>query len=255
MGLLSDLSSLTLILAFAIALLAGLVKGVVGFALPLILVSGLGSIMDPKLALAGIIAPVLLSNLLQTLRKGAAVAVLAARDFWRYLLIVCIAILIAAQGVALVSSQVFYLILGVPVVGLTLLQLAGWRLNVAPHNRKRAEWVVGLVSGIFGGLAGTWGPTTVLYLMAIDTPRDRQMVVQGVIYGVGSLALFLGHLQSGILNSATAPFSVALIVPSLLGMAIGFRLQDRLDHTRFRKVTLAVLLLAGVNLIRKGLMG
>lgn len=255
MGLLSDLSSLTLVLAFAIALLAGVVKGVVGFALPLIMVSGLGSIMDPKLALAGIIAPVLLSNLLQTLRKGTALAILAARDFWRYLLIVCIAILIAAQGVAQVSSQVFYLFLGVPVMGLTLLQLAGWRLHVAPANRKRAEWLVGLISGIFGGFAGTWGPTTVLYLMAIDTPRDRQMIVQGVIYGVGSIALFLGHLQSGILNTATAPFSVALIVPALLGMWIGFHLQDRLDQQKFRKVTLAVLFLAGVNLMRKGILG
>lgn len=255
MGLFSDLSSLTLVLAFCVALFAGLVKGVVGFALPLIMVSGLGSIMDPKLALAGIIAPVLISNLLQTLRKGWSVAVLAARDFWRYLLIVCIAILVTAQGVALVSSQVFYLLLGVPVIGLTLLQLAGWRMHIAPDHRKRAEWLVGLVSGIFGGFAGTWGPTTVLYLMAIDTPRDRQMVVQGVIYGVGSVALFLGHLQSGILNKATAPFSVALIIPAMIGMWLGFQLQDRLDQNRFRKVTLTVLLLAGLNLIRKGLVG
>ena len=239
----------------AIALFAGVVKGVVGFALPLILISGLGSLMDPKLALAGIIAPVLASNLLQTLRKGLPAALMAARDFWRYLLIVCIAIFVAAQGVAQVSSQTFYLMLGIPVIGLTLLQLAGLRLHIPPRHRVRAEWLVGLISGIFGGFAGTWGPTTVLDLLAIDTPRHRQMVVQGVIYGMGSVALLAGHLQSGILNAQTAPFSVALVVPALLGMRLGFGLQDRLDQDRFRKVTLAVLLLAGANLIRKGLLG
>ena len=62
-------------------------------------------------------------------------------------------------------------------------------------------------------------------------------------------------MQSGILNAQTAPFSVALVVPALLGMRLGFGLQDRLDQDRFRKVTLAVLLLAGANLIRKGLLG
>ena len=252
-GILSELSSVTLLMAFAIAMMAGFVKGVVGFALPLIMVSGLSSIMDPKLALAGIIAPVLISNIQQTFRKGLAEALRAARDYWRYLLIVCVAILVTAQGVAQVSSQVFYLFLGVPVIGLTLLQLAGWRLRIAPENRRRAEWVVGLISGIFGGFAGTWGPTTVLYLMAVDTPRDRQMIVQGVIYGMGSVALLIGHLQSGVFNAATAPFSLALIVPAMLGMWVGMRLQDSLDQARFRKVTLAVLLLAGVNLLRKGL--
>jgi uncharacterized membrane protein YfcA len=47
--------------------------------------------------------------------------------------------------------------------------------------------------------------------------------------------------------------SVALVVPSLIGMAVGLRLHDRLDQKRFRQATLAVLVLAGLNLVRRGL--
>ena len=94
-----------------------------------------------------------------------------------------------------------------------------------------------------------------LYLIAIDTPKKRQMVVQGVIYGAGSVVLVAAHLRSGILSGETLPFSAALLPAALAGMAVGFRLQDRMNADVFRKVTLAVLIVAGVNLIRKGMAG
>ena len=69
--------------------------------------------------------------------------------------------------------------------------------------RRPVEYAAGILSGMLGGLTGTWGPPTVLYLLALGTPRDRQMSVQGVIYGLGSVMLFLGHVQSGVLNAQT----------------------------------------------------
>jgi uncharacterized membrane protein YfcA len=180
---------------------------------------------------------------------------LAAVVHWRYLVIVCVAIFAAAQVVVLLPREAFYLILGVPVIALSLVQLAGWRPTIPPRRRNAAEWIVGLISGILGGLAGTWGPTTVLYLLAIGTPKARQMVVQGVIYGLGSVVLVLAHLRSGVLNAETAVFSAALLPAALAGMAVGFRLQDRMDQDRFRRITLLVLVVAGANLIRKGLAG
>ena len=92
-------------------------------------------------------------------------------------------------------------------------------------------------------------------LMARETEKGEQMRVQGVIYGLGALALTAAHLGSGLLNAATAPFSLALVVPAILGLWLGFRLHDRIDQPAFRKATLAVLLLAGLNLVRRGLMG
>ena len=243
------------ILALAVALVAGVVKGAVGFALPLIMISGLSSFLDPRLALAGILVSVLVTNVWQVSRQGPGPAREAAVTHWRYLLMVMVAIFASAQLVTQIPRQAFYLILGVPVVILSVLQLSGWRPRIAPARRNAAEWGVGAISGVLGGLAGTWGPTTVLYLIAIDTPKARQMVVQGVIYGAGSVILVAAHLRSGILNAQTLPLSAALLPAALAGMAIGFRLQDRMDADRFRSVTLAVLVVAGLNLIRRGITG
>lgn len=249
------LSLVTVGLGMMVAVFAGVVKGAVGFAMPLILVSGLSAIMDPKLALAGLIFPTLLTNWVQTLRQGLAAALAAVREYWRYLLIVCIAIGISAQAVAVIPARAFYFVLGVPVVGLSIIQLIGWRPHIPPDMRRRAEWAFGAISGLLGGFAGTWGPTTVLFLIATDTPKAKQMIVQGLIYGVGSVAFLLAHLNSGILTQTTAVLSAALLPAAMLGLWIGFKLQDRMDAERFRTATLIVLVVAGFNLLRKGIMG
>ncbi|MEL6168324.1 MAG: sulfite exporter TauE/SafE family protein [Pseudomonadota bacterium] len=241
--------------AVTVTLVAGLVKGATGFALPLIMVSGLSTIMPPQLAVAGILVPVVVSNALQTFRKGVRPAVEAVRAYWRYVLILCVSIVLFAQAVPHIDPQTFMLVLGIPVLILSLIQLFGVRLFVAPRHRGWAEWVGGVISGALGGLAGTWGPITVLYLMAVDTPKERQVIIQGVIYGTGSVMLFVAHLYSGILNTATAPFSALLAVPALFGMWVGFKIQDRLDQNLFRKATLVVLVIAGLNLIRRGVFG
>jgi uncharacterized membrane protein YfcA len=250
-----ELSLAAWIGAFAVTFLAGFVKGAVGFAMPLVMISGLSAFLDPVLAVAGIVIPIVLSNALQTFRAGLRPALSAVSDFRVYITLVCVAILLFAQLVPRMDPRVFLLVLGVPTIVLSAIQLAGLRLRVPEGRRRGFEWGAGLASGALGGLAGTWGPPTVLYLLAIDTPKARQMVVQGVIYGAGSVALLVAHLVSGVLNRETAPFSLALVVPALLGMAVGFRAGDRLDQALFRKATLIVLAVAGANLIRRALMG
>lgn len=239
----------------AVTLVSGLVKGAIGLGQPLIMVSGLTIVLEPSLAIAGLLMPIVTSNLMQTFRTGVGPAIAAMKDFWRYTLIVCVAIAVFAQIVPRLEAQIFYLVLGVPVVALSLIQFLGVRLHISEGNRGWAEWVVALISGSIGGLTGTWGPTTVLYLLAIDTPKARQVVVQGVIYGIGAVVLFFAHIKSGILNWGTAPFSASLLIPSVIGMWIGFRIHDRLDQELFRKATLVLLTVAGLNLIRRGLFG
>jgi len=244
-----------LIFAVAVTFLSGIVKGAIGFAMPLIMVSGMGILLDPKLVVAGIILPIVVSNALQALRGGVAGAISAMREYTLFIGVVCVMILVAAQFVTRIPSDTMLLVLGVPVTILCAIQIAGVRFHIPPHRRSVASIVAGGLAGALGGLAGTWGPPTVLYLVAVDTPKARQIVVQGVIYGLGSVMLLAGHLKSGILNAETWPFSALLLVPALLGMFFGFKVQDRIPQSTFRTVTLWVLLIAGLNLVRRGLMG
>ncbi len=247
------LDPLQFALALALTLVAGFVKGAVGFAMPMIMISGLSSFLPPDLALAALILPTVVTNLRQALRQGVAAAVEAAKAFRFYLAIVLVFIAGAAQLVAVLPSWALYLILGVPVTGFAAMQLAGVRLVIRPEHRRLAEFLIGALAGFVGGVSGVWGPPTVAYLTALDTPKDEAMRVQGVIYGMGAVVLFFAHIRSGVLNWHTAPLSLAMVVPAMIGMTLGFALHDRLDPRRFRQATLAVLVVVGLNLIRRGL--
>lgn len=240
--------------AAAIGLVAGFVKGAVGFALPMILISGLGSFLPGEMALAVLILPTVASNLLQAARDGVAEAWRSARTFWRYIAVVILSITLSAQLVAVMPQRAMFLILGGMVTLFAVLQLAGWRLRVAPAHRGRTELAVGAVAGGIGGISGVWGPPTVMYLAALETPKRESVRVQGVVYGLGAVALLLAHLRSGVLDAATAPWSAAMLLPVGAGMVLGLRLQDRLDQERFRRATLAVLVIAGLNLIRRAVL-
>ncbi|MFT5868004.1 MAG: putative membrane protein YfcA [Paracoccaceae bacterium] len=239
--------------AFAIAMLAGFVKGTVGFAMPLIMISGMGAFLPIEVALAGLIGATVTSNVVQALRQGWRAAIASARHHWRFLVIVLVCMLFSAQLVPIVSDRFIYGFLGVAIVVFVAMQLMGWKIRVDPARRVRAEFGFGVAAGALGGLAGVWGPPTVAYLLALDTEKTEQVRVQGVVFFLGAIVLLSAHLQSGVLNTQTIPLSVTLIIPAMLGMGLGFRAQERLDREQFLRATLIVLLLAGFNLLRRAL--
>ncbi|MCF6232886.1 MAG: sulfite exporter TauE/SafE family protein [Rhodobacteraceae bacterium] len=243
-----------LAVAFSVALLAGLVKGIVGFAMPMVLLAGLGMFLPPDLALAGLILPTLVSNAIQALRQGISAALGSVARFWVFLGVGLVFLMGSAQLVPVLSPSAMLLIIGLPVTGFAALQLIGfgWHLS-APS--KRIELALGAFTGFIGGMSGIWGPPTVMYLNALGTPKAEHLRVQGVIYGLGAVALLAAHLGSGVIRAETAPFSAALVVPALVGMWIGTRVQARINQKGFRKATNFVLMLAGVGLVARGVFG
>lgn len=243
-----------MVFAAAVAFAGGLVKGVVGFAMPMVLISGLSSIAAPEIALAGVILPTLACNGWQALRQGVLAAWGSMRRFRVFLLAGLVFMLGSAQLVAVMSQPVMLLVIGGPIVLYAVLALAGRPLRLPPNPGPRVEAGIGAVAGFFGGISGVFGPPTVAMLTALDTPKTEQIRIQGVIFGAGAIVLVGAHLGSGVLNPLTLPLSAALVLPALAGMGIGFAIQDRIEQAMFRKLTLAVLVIAGLNLVRRGVL-
>ena len=243
------------LLACTITLFAGFVKGAIGFAMPLIMISTFGSFLPPELALAGLILPTLTTNISQAFRQGWRAAWESVKQYRRFVISTVVMIVISAQFVDVIPHAVFVLLLGVPITLFALAQLLGLPLAIPLVHRARAEWIMGTIGGAYGGIAGVWGPPLIVYLLSIKAPKTETVRVQGVIFLIGAVVLLMAHLQTGVMNATTIPFSAALVVPAAVGMAVGYAVQDRLPQERFRKWTQALLVLTGLNLIREGLMG
>ena len=242
-------------LAAGITVLGGFVKGVVGFAMPLVMVSGMASFLPVETAIAAMILPTLVANLLQVLRDGPAEAVRSAQRFRLFLTIVIVSSFFSAQLVWILPSDVLLLLLGGVVLGFVTVQLSGWRMRVRAETQRRTEVGMGIAAGGLGGFTGSWGPPTVMLLTALEVSKREHVRVQGAVYLLGALTLTIAHVQSGVLSRSTAVLSTAMVLPGLIGMWLGFKVHDRIDAELFRRLTLIVLLLVGLNLLRRGLTG
>ncbi len=244
-----------IIVAFAVMALAGFIKGAIGFALPMIVVSGIGTVMSAEIAIAAMILPGLVTNFWQSLRHGLAEAAMSLLKFWRLNTVMLVMIYFCAKLVIIVPDAFLFLTLGGGITFFGMLQIIGWKPHFPHRLRYMVEGATALVAGFFGGLAGVWGPPILMYLMALDTPKKEQIRAQGISFLLGSIVLTFAHKSSGVLNAISIPFSAALIIPAIIGMYVGFMVQDRIDQQVFRKATLIVLVLAGLNLLRRGFFG
>ncbi len=253
---LAQIDPMILIAATAIMLVGGFVKGAVGFALPMIGIGGIGSFMPAQETVAALLFPTLFSNLWQTLRQGIGPALLTLRQFWKLNLLLGLTIGLAAQLVPQIPSAGLFIFLGGLVSAAAGLQLFGWqpRAPAAAKPRTVLEIAAGLFAGICGGLSGVWGPPVMFFLISLGAEKTLQIRSLGLAFLVGSAILVPAHFKSGILDDLTLPFSLAMCLPVAVGMAIGLRYQDRMDQALFRKVALGVLCVAGLNLLRRGLM-
>ncbi|MFN4057278.1 MAG: sulfite exporter TauE/SafE family protein [Roseinatronobacter sp.] len=249
--LMGGLAPATFWLAALVAVFAGLVKGALGFAMPMIMISAYGSLMPIELALAGLILPTLVTNLSQAFRQGWHAALGSMRLYWRMLAVMVLCLLISAQFLTFLPRAVLLVLLGGPIVAYALLQLANIPNTLRVEKRLRAEWMSGAIGGLYGGVSGVWGPPVMIYLLSIGTTKHDMVRILGVVFLIGAMALVLGHSMSGALDARGWGFSAAMVAPSVFGLLLGYKIQDRLDAERFRRWTLILLILTGLNLLRQ----
>ncbi|MBK5925919.1 TSUP family transporter, partial [Rhodobaculum claviforme] len=135
--------------AVAITLFSGFVKGAIGFAMPLIMISAFATFMAPPVALAALMLAVIVTNVQQAFRQGPAAAVASTVKYWRMILMLVVFIVVSAQFVLVIPSWLLLGLLGVPVTAFALVQLAGRDLKLQLRHQRAAEYGLGVLGGLY----------------------------------------------------------------------------------------------------------
>jgi uncharacterized protein len=191
------------------------------------------------------------SNASQAFRQGLAAFRATVVAWRRYLVITVVALVMSAQFVEVIPQAWFLFALGLPITVFAVVRLLGLPLAVKAANRGRLEVSTAVVGGLYGGVSGVWGPPLLVYLLSTGVAKADSVRIQGVVFLIGAAVLVVAHSVSGVLNADTLPFSAALVVPAMAGMWLGQVVQDRLDQARFTSWTLVLLVLTGLNLMRR----
>ena len=109
---------LSFLLVIAVAMMAGgLVKGLIGIALPMVSIAILSSAIDVRLALGIITIPIVLTNFWQAYHAGRPMETL--RRFWLLLLCMVVCIWLGTHLVVRLPEQALYAVIGTVIVVFT----------------------------------------------------------------------------------------------------------------------------------------
>lgn len=247
-----DIDAPTLIFGALAFFGGGVVKGVMGIGLPLILVPLLATIFDLPTAVAIMVVPVMASNLLQA-RQGRNYAH-TLRRFWPLLLPMVLSTLVAAQFLARIDVDTGALVLGLIVLAFVTSQALPIRPSVNPRLEPWLKPPVGLVAGFLGGLSNLFGPVIVMFLVSLRMPKDEFVQTTAFLFLAGATALYLMLIFNGLLTLDEATVSLAAALPTLAGVWLGQRLRNRIPQETFNRLLLILLLIIGLNLLRRSLL-
>ncbi len=244
----SILSAVVLSIAF---LVAGMVKGVIGAGLPTVATPIAATVIDPALAIALSVVPVLVSNVWQALQGGHYKPVLG--KFWPMLLALSLGVVGGAQVLVTADPSATALVMGALTVAICGYQLFFGGFTVPAAARGWLNPLAGAVCGIFGGIAGLFAPT-IIYASALRLQKDLLVSLFGLLALCGTVPLYVSLTVNRVLAWDELAVSVLAAVPVAVGFAAGKWLRDRISQRSFERALFSMLLLVGLNLIRKGVM-
>lgn len=241
---------LHLLLASTIVAGAAAVKGTIGFGFPLIAVPLLSTILGPRVAVPVVAIPTLLSNVFLVSRGGFS---RATAPLAMVLVGIVLGTPVGAMLITALDPRALSVLIG--AVAFLYALAAAFRLTVLvpPAVGMPAAPVVGLLAGLMGGLTGITSPLLASYLHLLRIEKREFVFWITVMFFVGNVVQVGSYARLGLYTGPVVSLSLLACLPMAAGTLVGIAMQDRLHPDAFSRVVLAVVFLASLNLLARGL--
>lgn len=242
-------------LAIVIAgyMIAGLVKGTTGLGFSSTCLPILTLAVGLKDALPLVLLPSVTSNILVMIDAGGFVPTL--KRFWPVYLASLPGMLAGLYLLDRVESPVAAAGLGIVLVGYAMFALAKPALALPPERERPLAAPVGLLTGLVNGLTGSQVMPVLPYLLALGLAPALFIQAINISFTLSSGVMALGLLELGLFTTTALWVSALGLLPVFAGTWIGGRVRRWMSPDGFRKVVLVCLLILGLILIGRPLIG
>ncbi|MDC1296366.1 sulfite exporter TauE/SafE family protein, partial [Pseudomonadota bacterium] len=178
----------TIIIIIILAVLAGgLVKGTLGFGMPMVALPIIAFIIPPTTAMILLCAPIFLTNFLQIkFRQGVS-----SYRFLPMFLCLIIGLIIGARLILEIDVKTITQIIAVSIIFAALVNCFGIKIkDINKNHENTITSLIGFGSGILGGLSTFYGPPMLAYLVAVDLPKEKFVRTVSTMYFIGSFPLY-----------------------------------------------------------------
>ena len=241
----------TIIIIIIVAVLAGgLVKGTLGFGMPMVALPIIAFIIPPTTAMILLCAPIFLTNFLQIkFRQGVS-----SYRFLPMFLCLIIGLIIGARLILEIDVNTITQIIAVSIIFAALVNCFGIKIkNINKNHENTITSLIGFGSGILGGLSTFYGPPMLAYLVAVDLPKEKFVRTVSTMYFIGSFPLYGSLIYYGFATKEDLIFSLILIIPAFIAQQLGTKIRDKFNQKQFRICILITLIILGLSLLVKTL--
>ena len=241
----------TIIIIIILAVLAGgLVKGTLGFGMPMVALPIIAFIIPPTTAMILLCAPIFLTNFLQIkFRQGVS-----SYRFLPMFLCLIIGLIIGARLILEIDVKTITQIIAVSIIFAALVNCFGIKIkDINKSHENTITSLIGFGSGILGGLSTFYGPPMLAYLVAVDLPKEKFVRTVSTMYFIGSFPLYGSLIYYGFATKEDLIFSLILIIPAFIAQQLGTKIRDKFNQKQFRICILITLIILGLSLLVKTL--
>ncbi|MCB8836254.1 sulfite exporter TauE/SafE family protein [Aurantimonas sp. VKM B-3413] len=246
----SDLDLAGLSLLAAIFILGGMVKGALGFGLPLTTMAILPLFVPVDFALAVNALVLPLTNVAQFVQARRMRE--TVRRFQYVLGGIVLGVPIGATLVSLVSDNELRIALGCFVLIFIALTIGRPSFAIAAGVERPVGAGVGFAAGIVGALTTANGPLFVMYLVGLKVDRQLFVSALSLLFIVSGVLISGTFLANGLIDRSRLLAATLAVPASLAGMAAGSLLADRISAEKFRMAVLFFLAILALNMLAQG---
>lgn len=242
----------TLILSVVcIFMFAGVVKGILGFGLPIVTMSLLPFVIpvDMAIVISAFVQPA--TNIFQLISTGDLKR--SVHTTWPVLVALVPGILLGAWYLTSLDSNTLLIVIGITIIGFSALNLAGYKMNISLSNKAPIGLAFGFVAGIFGALTSLNGWAFILYLMGLNVDRNQFRSSIALLFLVSGFLISSSFWVIGWLDLERAVIGILALVAAIPGMVAGNRIGEKLSGDLFRMLILYALVVIGFALLLQGI--
>ncbi|MCG6890933.1 MAG: sulfite exporter TauE/SafE family protein [Gammaproteobacteria bacterium] len=227
----------------AVFLLAGTIKGVIGFGLPTVSLAILTVALDLPGAMALLLVPSFATNLWQASIGGNARQLILR--LWPFLLCASLTVWIGAMALIRVDMTLLSALLGALLMFYAAVSLAGVNLHIAVRWEGWSGPLAGLINGLLTGMTGSFVVPGVMYLNGLGLSRGQFLQAMGMLFTLSTLMLALALGRYGLIGEAQLLDSTIALLPAMAGVLLGQVLRARISESVFRRTFFLSLLTLG----------
>lgn len=156
---------------------------------------------------------------------------------------------LAIEYMASLSNETLKRWLGIVLILIALYFLFGKSKANGIFRTRTAQGIIGIVSGIMGGMFAMPGPPVVLYcISSIDDKREYVVTLQAFSV-VFNMFYTLFRTQAGFYSESTLLWWLIGLAGLTIGISCGSRFSEQISNRRLKQIVYIMMMLSGLATI------